>query len=264
MAAAPPVDELFAAKLSKLTGSKESIEDLSQWVQFHRRRIKQIVPIWFKEVQKDDGKRLMLYFYLCNDVMQGSRKKGSECIEAFGKALPAATKLCSRCREALRGAALRGEGCRRKEPKTTSGLQRLLKIWLDREIFPVAFINDLLGSLDPEAAPSRPVKSLQSAYVPHTSAAKKLAALYVELASCEEAETALSKDPNQANAFLEAAHQTLLTRKRLLDGLQHEESHHAAVLETTNASIALCKSQLGSLEELHRDLQQSRHRKRMH
>jgi len=248
MAAAPPVDELFAAKLSKLTGSKESIEDLSQWVQFHRRRIKQIVPIWFKEVQKDDGKRLMLYFYLCNDVMQGSRKKGSECIEAFGKALPAATKLCSR----------------RKEPKTTSGLQRLLKIWLDREIFPVAFINDLLGSLDPEAAPSRPVKSLQSAYVPHTSAAKKLAALYVELASCEEAETALSKDPNQANAFLEAAHQTLLTRKRLLDGLQHEESHHAAVLETTNASIALCKSQLGSLEELHRDLQQSRHRKRMH
>ena len=141
------MDELFAAKLSKLTGSKESIEgaplprctapsvalrtaDLSQWVQFHRRRIKQIVPIWFKEVQKgactgccavqthsrqsDDGKRRMLYFYLCNDVMQarcrvrvraargdtmvqGSRKKGSECIEAFGKALPAATKLCSRC-----------------------------------------------------------------------------------------------------------------------------------------------------------------------
>lgn len=246
--AAAPVDELFAAKLSKLTGSKESIEDLSQWVQFHRRRIKQIVPIWFKEVQKDDGKRRMLYFYLCNDVMQGSRKKGSECIEAFGKALPAATKLCSR----------------RQEPKTISGLQRLLKIWLDREIFPVAFINDLLGSLDPEAAPSRPVKSLQSAYVPQTSAAKKLAALYVELASCEEAETALSKDPDQANAFLEAAHQTLLTRKRLLDGLQHEESHHAAVLETTNASIALCKSQLGSLEELHRDLQQSRNRKRMH
>ena len=84
-----------------------------------------------------------MYFYLCNDVMQarcrvraarddtmvqGSRKKGSECIEAFGKALPAATKLCSRCREALRGAALRGEGCRRKEPKTTSGLQRLLKV----------------------------------------------------------------------------------------------------------------------------------------
>ena len=31
----------------------------------------------------------------------------------------------------------------------------------------------------------------------------------------------------------------LVFRKRLLDGLQHEESHHAAVLETTNASIAV-------------------------
>ena len=31
----------------------------------------------------------------------------------------------------------------------------------------------------------------------------------------------------------------LVCRKRLLDGLQHEESHHAAVLETTNASIAV-------------------------
>jgi len=251
MAAAPPVDELFAAKLSKLTGSKESIEDLSQWVQFHRRRIKQLVPIWFREVQKDDGKKVMLYFYLCNDVMQGSRKKGNECIQAFGKALPAALKSC----------------IRHPEPKIVSGLQRLLKIWLEREIYPVSFINELMSILDSAAPMGSSRSNHQSSsrqcapYVPHTAAARQIGLMYAELVVCENAEAALRKGQHQEEEQEDAVIRTLTTRKRLLMALQHEENHHSAVLQRTGDSTQLCNSQLKSLDSLQQDLQLSkRHR----
>merc|ERR1711924_546872 len=117
-------------KLRDLSGSKESIENLSHWMQFHRKRIKQLVPVWYQELQRDcshGGRKVLTYFYVCNDTMMGSKSKGKDMIEEFGKAIPAALKHATRnCNE-----------------KTRSELQRLLQIWADRRIFGANFIEEM-------------------------------------------------------------------------------------------------------------------------
>ncbi|XP_075475147.1 uncharacterized protein LOC142505892 [Primulina tabacum] len=134
-------DEIFdekslSEKLSKLNSSQQSIESLSRWCISHRKKAKQVVETWdrlFQSVQQDQR---VSFLYLANDILQNSRRKGSEFVNEFWKILPSA----------LRGVYDSGdENCRK-------AASRLVDIWEERKVFGSRgqnLKNELLGKTPP-------------------------------------------------------------------------------------------------------------------
>ncbi|KXS20498.1 DUF618-domain-containing protein [Gonapodya prolifera JEL478] len=75
-------------KLSKLSDSQDSIGHLSQYIQYHRKNAKMIVATWFKELRRAAPSKKLLFMYLCNDVVQNSRKKHEDFVKYFSEVLP--------------------------------------------------------------------------------------------------------------------------------------------------------------------------------
>ncbi|CAI9787478.1 unnamed protein product [Fraxinus pennsylvanica] len=112
-------EKLLTEKLSKLNSSQQSIESLSRWCISNRKKAKQVVETWeklFKSAQRD---RQISFLYLANDILQNSRRKGSEFVNEFWKILPSALKSVY---------DLGHENCR----KVAS---RLVNIWEERKVF---------------------------------------------------------------------------------------------------------------------------------
>ena len=108
----------FKSKLDRLSERAESIQTLSHWVQYHKKACKQSAQLWCEETLAASSERKLLYVYLANDIMQTSRKKGNDFIDAYGEQLPA-----------VLAATYQGspEAVRAK-------LLRLLNIWEERRV----------------------------------------------------------------------------------------------------------------------------------
>ncbi|WOG98182.1 hypothetical protein DCAR_0417523 [Daucus carota subsp. sativus] len=111
--------QILTEKLSKLNSSQQSIESLSRWCITHRKKAKQIVESWdklFKSAQRDQR---VSFLYLANDILQNSKRKGTEFMNEFWKVLPAALKYVY-------------------ETGDDSGKKaacRLVNIWEERKVF---------------------------------------------------------------------------------------------------------------------------------
>ncbi|KAL2320548.1 hypothetical protein Fmac_029517 [Flemingia macrophylla] len=111
--------QILAEKLLKLNTSQQSIQSLSHWCISHRKRAKEIVETWdklFNASQKEQG---VSFLYLANDILQNSRRQGSEFVNEFWKVLPVA----------LRNVYESGGEQGRKT------VNRLVEIWEDRKVF---------------------------------------------------------------------------------------------------------------------------------
>ncbi|KAM7505171.1 hypothetical protein LguiB_004075 [Lonicera macranthoides] len=84
--------QILSDKLSKLNSSQQSIESLSRWCISHRKRAKQIVETWDKLFKSAQKEQRVSFLYLSNDILQNSRRKGSEFVNEFWKILPATLK----------------------------------------------------------------------------------------------------------------------------------------------------------------------------
>ncbi|KAK8546494.1 hypothetical protein V6N13_067709 [Hibiscus sabdariffa] len=84
--------QVLTEKLSKLNNSQQSIESLSRWCITHRKKAKQIVETWDKLFNSSQKERRVSFLYLANDILQNSRRKGSEFVNEFWKVLPTALK----------------------------------------------------------------------------------------------------------------------------------------------------------------------------
>uniref|UniRef100_A0A7C9CZW0 CID domain-containing protein n=1 Tax=Opuntia streptacantha TaxID=393608 RepID=A0A7C9CZW0_OPUST len=84
--------KILAEKLSKLNNSQQSIESLSRWCISHRRKARHIVETWEKMFSSSQKERCISFLYLANDILQNSRRKGSEFVNEFWKVLPAALR----------------------------------------------------------------------------------------------------------------------------------------------------------------------------
>ncbi|XP_038990868.1 regulation of nuclear pre-mRNA domain-containing protein 1A-like [Hibiscus syriacus] len=85
-------EKILTDKLSKLNNSQQSIESLSRWCITHRKKAKQIVETWDKLFNSSQKERRVSFLYLANDILQNSRRKGSEFVNEFWKVLPSALK----------------------------------------------------------------------------------------------------------------------------------------------------------------------------
>jgi len=149
----------FVTKLAGLTSTSQSIETLSHWCVFHRKRAKILAPAWQRELRAAPPKRKLSFLYLANDVMQNSRKKGSEWIEALWPIMSWATRH-----------TLRNTG----DDKTQKSCAKLVKVWQDRKIFGSRSLDGWLDADDDETDVAAPPTAATNA--PPPSAAPDAAA----------------------------------------------------------------------------------------
>lgn len=87
---------------------------------FHRKRAKSLTPVWESQLRAAPGKRKLNFLYLANDVMQNSRKKGLEWIDAFWPIMGWAVKH-----------TLRNTG----DDKVMKSCSKLVNVWQERRLF---------------------------------------------------------------------------------------------------------------------------------
>ncbi|CAB4316499.1 unnamed protein product [Prunus armeniaca] len=92
---------------------------LSRWCISHRKKAKQIVETWDKCFNSSQKDQRVSFLYLANDILQNSRRKGSEFVNEFWKFLPAALKHVYE----------NGDGHGKKVAT------RLVDIWEERKVF---------------------------------------------------------------------------------------------------------------------------------
>ncbi|XP_039009924.1 regulation of nuclear pre-mRNA domain-containing protein 1B-like isoform X2 [Hibiscus syriacus] len=111
--------QILVEKLSKLNNSQASIETLSHWCIFHMNKAKQVVETWDRQFHCSPHEQRLAFLYLANDILQNSRRKGSEFVGEFWKVLPNALRVVIENGDKFaRNAAL-----------------RLIRIWEERKVF---------------------------------------------------------------------------------------------------------------------------------
>ncbi|TYG95362.1 hypothetical protein E1A91_A11G248500v1 [Gossypium mustelinum] len=135
--------QILTEKLSKLNNSQQSIESLSRWCITHRKKAKQIVETWDKLFNSSQKERRVSFLYLANDILQNSRRKGSEFVNEFWKVLPVALKH------------VYDDG----DEYGKKAVARLVDIWEERKVFGSRGQNlkdEMLGK-NPAPPPPAPV-----------------------------------------------------------------------------------------------------------
>jgi len=121
MASEDEIVAAFHAKLASLNASAQSIETLSHWCVFHRKRARELARAWATSMERAPKARALAHLYLASDAAQRGKKKGGEWVEALVEYLPDACK---------RAAAEGGE--------IGEKIRRLLGVWDERGVFPGA------------------------------------------------------------------------------------------------------------------------------
>ncbi|XP_022748275.1 regulation of nuclear pre-mRNA domain-containing protein 2-like isoform X1 [Durio zibethinus] len=133
--------QILTEQLSKLNNSQQSIESLSRWCITHRKKAKQIVETWDKLFNSSQKEQRVSFLYLANDILQNSRRKGSEFVNEFWKVLPSALKHVYE----------NGDEYGKK------AVTRLVGIWEERKVFGSRGQNlkdEMLGKNPPPPPPS--------------------------------------------------------------------------------------------------------------
>ncbi|TRY98620.1 hypothetical protein DNTS_005293 [Danionella cerebrum] len=125
-------------KLSELSNSQQSVQTLSLWIIHHRKHSPLIVRVWHRELKKAKSSRKLTFLYLANDVIQNSKKKGPEFTKDFESVLIDACSHVARDGD---------EGCKKH-------MERLLKIWQERNLYRADFIQQLKLTIEDAESPT--------------------------------------------------------------------------------------------------------------
>jgi len=123
-------------KLKRLNNSAASIQTLSRWCIFHRKKAKRVVDTWEKQFTSAREDKKISFLYLSNDILQNSKRKGADYVDEFWRVLPRSLKHVYE-----KGG---GEG--------KNQVARLISIWDDRKVFGTrieSMKNGILGDNPP-------------------------------------------------------------------------------------------------------------------
>ena len=128
--------DIFEKKLNSLLDTQDSIVSISQWVLFHHRHSREIAELWSQySLGLGDGSSLkkLSLLYLCNDVVQQARhKRKPDFILEFSKVLPGALNKIYHT----------------LEPHIKAKVDRLLKVWSERQVFSSTDIKEMVKAID--------------------------------------------------------------------------------------------------------------------
>lgn len=112
-------DQVLADKLAKLNSTQQCIETLSHWCIFHRKKAEQVVQTWEKAFHSSQKEQKIPLLYVANDILQNSKRNGTEFVGEFWKVLPGALK------DVMENGDDRGKNV----------VSRLVGIWEERKVF---------------------------------------------------------------------------------------------------------------------------------
>ncbi|KAK3244540.1 hypothetical protein CYMTET_45847 [Cymbomonas tetramitiformis] len=263
-------EEALATRLAKLNNSQQSIETVSHWCCFHRKRSKQVVATWESEYTKAPREKRLAFIYLANDVLQNSRKKGPEFVNDFFKVLPRAFKHLAK----------------HADEKTLGSLGRLVSIWEERKVFGQSLPPNLRESLTPGGGPPTPTSSKSPAKAARdlSGPVATLATAYAALETVQSAETraesacavalstellddsaaaharragtvpALLEDIGKASKTLEEyqaqLEASLVRRDEVMGSLRTEVRNQEEAFKATEEKLGQAKAQLDQLQRL--------------
>ncbi|EPS73751.1 hypothetical protein M569_01006, partial [Genlisea aurea] len=146
-------ENLLTEKLSNLNSSQQSIESFSRWCISHRKKARIVVERWDAQFKSSSREKRVSLLYLCNDILQNSRRKGSEFVNEFWKVLPPLLKkLFSSSDDASKKVA-----------------SRLVDIWEERKVFGSKGLNlrnELFGGDSAPGKNSSTAKDLATGKAP--------------------------------------------------------------------------------------------------
>ncbi|XP_064032023.1 regulation of nuclear pre-mRNA domain-containing protein 2 isoform X2 [Pogoniulus pusillus] len=124
-------------KLQAVTNTMESIQGLSSWCLENKRHHNTIVYHWMKWLRRSAFPHRLNLFYLANDVIQNCKRKNAIVFrDTFAEVLPEAASLV-------------------KDPSVSKSIERIFKIWEDRNVYPeetILALKEALTSTNPKAA----------------------------------------------------------------------------------------------------------------
>ena len=137
-------DSAVREKLNGLSDTMMSIQTISSWFAFYKKRADNLVRVWAEECRSASPNRKLTLLYLANDVIQNERKKGTEFASAFANVLP----MVFRELNGVPG-------------KLLGKIDRVLNIWHERGVYDSEFVvrlKKLLG-VSTDLKPIAPVNS---------------------------------------------------------------------------------------------------------
>uniref|UniRef100_A0A2K5M4S2 Regulation of nuclear pre-mRNA domain-containing protein 2 n=1 Tax=Cercocebus atys TaxID=9531 RepID=A0A2K5M4S2_CERAT len=115
-------------KFQSVTNTMESIQGLSSWCIENKKHHSTIVYHWMKWLRRSAYPHRLNLFYLANDVIQNCKRKNAIIFrESFADVLPEAAALV-------------------KDPSVSKSVERIFKIWEDRNVYPEEMIVALRES----------------------------------------------------------------------------------------------------------------------
>ncbi|XP_015683381.1 regulation of nuclear pre-mRNA domain-containing protein 2 isoform X1 [Protobothrops mucrosquamatus] len=137
-------------KLQAVTNTMESIQGLSSWCLENKRHHAAIARRWIHWMRRSGFAHRLNLFYLANDVIQNCKRKNAIIFrDTFAEVLPEAAALVN-------------------DPSVSKSIERIFKIWEDRNVYPeetVTVLKEALSSTfksqkQPKETPSKqPTKS---------------------------------------------------------------------------------------------------------
>ncbi|XP_037682012.1 regulation of nuclear pre-mRNA domain-containing protein 2 isoform X5 [Choloepus didactylus] len=116
-------------KFQSVTNTMESIQGLSSWCIENKKHHSTIVYHWMKWLRRSAYPHRLNLFYLANDVIQNCKRKNAIIFrESFADVLPEAAALV-------------------KDPSVSKSVERIFKIWEDRNVYPEEMIMALREAL---------------------------------------------------------------------------------------------------------------------
>ncbi|XP_060057742.1 regulation of nuclear pre-mRNA domain-containing protein 2 isoform X4 [Erinaceus europaeus] len=116
-------------KFQSVTNTMESIQGLSSWCIENKKHHGTIVYHWMKWLRRSAYPHRLNLFYLANDVIQNCKRKNAIIFrESFADVLPEAAALV-------------------KDPSVSKSVERIFKIWEDRNVYPEEMIMALREAL---------------------------------------------------------------------------------------------------------------------
>jgi len=124
-------EQVLIDKLRLLNDSQQSIQTLSHWIMYHRKRHRTSVEIWKRELFKAPKDRRLLFLWLANDIVQTSRKKGNEFVKEFGNLLESSIAFVYSD----------------SSDSVKKQIRRMLDIWVERNVYSKEFVAGLKAHL---------------------------------------------------------------------------------------------------------------------
>lgn len=155
------LDDIYIHKrLSSVENTQESIQSLSLWALHHKTQHEKIVNSWLAIIKTGSLELRLHLFYLCNEMVQTCKRKNAELFKDSFKQVLRESIVCTR------------------DLKIRSNIERILRIWKERNVYDSNFIDQLFDVLYNKTTKSAADDKLLAEFKPEM--------LFKSVKSCEK------------------------------------------------------------------------------